>query len=255
VDGKSNGGGAGATAAGVEHAYQGVRNAIIGGRLRPGQLIPQIALAKLLNVSRTPLREALRLLQAEGLIEAQANQPMRVARLTLDGVEDLYAMRIPLEVAALRLSVPQLTEADFEQLEGLLARMRRLAAARDYGGWDEPHRRFHHMLTDRAGERFSILLSQLIDQCARFRRMRVAHMWSDETELEHRALLDACLARDADRAGWLLAQHLGETALALLRTVDPEHPGSKLQALVAQVPRPADVPTRAYHHLTVVAAA
>ena len=228
----------GATAAGVEHAYQGVREAILSGRLRPGQLIPQISLAKALSVSRTPLREALRLLQAEGLIEARANQPMRVARLTLASVEELYAIRIPVEVTALRVAIPLMAPADHEALEQLLATMGRLAACRDYAGWDEPHRRFHHGLTRQAGERFGLLISQLIDQCARFRRMRVDRMWSDATEVEHRLILDACRAGDVDRAARLLAVHLTETACALMRTVDPDYPAVRLRSAVAPMTAP-----------------
>jgi DNA-binding GntR family transcriptional regulator len=236
-------------AAGVDHAYHGVRNAILGGQLRAGQLIPQVALARALNVSRTPLREALRMLQAEGLIEARANQPMRVARLTLEGVEELYAMRIPLEVAALRLSIPRLTRDDLDALEATYAIMGRLAARRDYAAWDVPHRRFHHGLTKRAGDRFGVTVGHLIDQCARFRRLRVSRMWSDETEEEHRLLLDACTARDVDRAVWLLSQHLSETAYALLRTVDPEYPAETLRSVVAPLAGSGDHPLRLYHGL------
>jgi DNA-binding GntR family transcriptional regulator len=242
-----------ATAAGVEYAHDRVRDAILSGRLQAGQPIPQITLAKTLHVSRTPLREALRLLQAEGLIEAQANHPMRVASLSLKAVEELYVMRIPLEVAALRLSIDHLTEADIAGLESLYAVMGRLAAQRDYDGWDGPHRRFHRALTRHAGDRFSLMISQLIDQCSRFRRMRVKRMWSDETELEHRVLLDACIARDVDRAVWQLTEHLSETAVALLRTVDADYPAEQLLAVIGQVERPSDAPARAYHTLTALA--
>jgi hypothetical protein len=122
--------------------------------------------------------------------------------------------------------------------------MGRFAAERDYDGWDGPHRRFHSGLTRHAGDRFSLMISQLIDQCSRFRRMRVARMWSDETELEHRLLLDACIARDVDRAVWQLTEHLSETAVALLRTVDADYPAEQLLAVIGQVERPADAPAR-----------
>jgi DNA-binding GntR family transcriptional regulator len=243
-----------AAAAGVEHAYRGVRSAILGGQLRAGQLIPQVALARALNVSRTPLREALRMLQAEGLIEARPNQPMRVARLTLEGVEELYAMRIPLEVTALRLSIPRLTGEDIDGLHATHAVMARHASHRDYTAWDEPHRSFHYQLTRRAGDRFGTTISQLIDQCARFRRMRVAKMWSDETEEEHRLLLDAAVAGDVDGAAQLLCQHLSETAYALIRTVDANYPGDRLREVVAPMTGPGGTQSRSYHRLTLAAA-
>jgi DNA-binding GntR family transcriptional regulator len=229
-----------------------VREAILSGRLRAGQSIPQVALATALNVSRTPLREALRLLQAEGLIEARANQPMRVARMTLSSAEELYAMRIPLEVAALRLSVPRLTADDLIELEQLRDAMAQLAERRDYTGWDLPHRRFHSTLTRRAGDRFALMIDQLIDQCSRFRRMFVERMWSGETEEEHALLVDACAAHDADRAAGLLAQHLGETAFALLRSVDPTYPATALRATVEPLIGLPDQPARRYHGLSAV---
>jgi DNA-binding GntR family transcriptional regulator len=241
------------TAAGVEHAYRGVREAILSGRLRAGQSIPQVALATALNVSRTPLREALRMLQAEGLIEARANQPMRVARMTLSGAEELYAMRIPLEVAAVRLSVPRLTAADLNELEQLRDAMAQFAERGDYAGWDAPHRRFHSALTRRAGERFALMIDQLIDQCSRFRRMFVERMWSDETEEEHSLLVDACAAGDADRAAVLLAQHLGETAFALLRSVDATYPATMLRSTVEPLIGSPDQPARRYHGLSAAA--
>ncbi len=244
-----------AAAASLDHAYRGVRNAILSGQLRAGQLIPQVQLARALNVSRTPLREALRMLQSEGLIEAQANQPMRVARLTLQGVEELYAMRIPLEITALRLSIPRLTQDDLDDLETVYSVMGRHAARRDYVAWDAPHRSFHQAMTRRAGDRFGVTVGQLIDQCARFRRLRVSRMWSDETEEEHRLLLDACSSRDIDRATWLLSEHLSETAFALLRTVDPDYPADTLRAVVAPLSAPGDTPARAYHGLSKPAAA
>jgi DNA-binding GntR family transcriptional regulator len=157
------------------------------------------------------------------------------------------------EAAALRLSIHQLTEADIAALESLYVVMGRFAAERDYDGWDGPHRRFHSGLTRHAGDRFSLMISQLIDQCSRFRRMRVARMWSDETELEHRLLLDACIARDVDRAVWQLTEHLSETAVALLRTVDADYPAEQLLAVIGQVERPADAPARAYHRRSALA--
>ncbi len=92
----------------TEDVYERVRNAILDGELAAGTVMSQVALAEELGISRTPLREALRLLQGEGLIEAEPNRRVRVAPMTASDMEELCVMRVTLEAEALRLSVPLL---------------------------------------------------------------------------------------------------------------------------------------------------
>src|SRR3954447_3872142 len=113
----------------VEQVYRRVREAILEGEIAAGQTMSQVALADELGVSRTPLREALRMLQAEGLIDGEPNRRVRVAQLSIAGLEELYTIRIPLEVTALRLSLPRMAPEDVAQLEGTMAEMAHFAAA------------------------------------------------------------------------------------------------------------------------------
>src|SRR5580700_8405381 len=102
----------------AEAVHDELRAAILRNELPAGMILNQVHVAERLGVSRTPLREAFRMLQREGLIEGESNKRMRVAGFSLDGLEDLYAMRILLEGLAIRLTVPQLSNAAISTLEG-----------------------------------------------------------------------------------------------------------------------------------------
>ena len=127
----------------TDDVYDRVRNAILEGTLAPGSVMSQVALAEELGISRTPLREALRMLQSEGLVEGEPNRRVRVAPMTAQDLEELCIMRIALESEALRLSVPKMTSEDLARLEGHMAEMSHFAQDKDYVRWTVPHHSFH----------------------------------------------------------------------------------------------------------------
>ena len=135
----------------------------------------QVALAEELGISRTPLREALRMLQSEGLVEGEPNRRVRVAPMTAADLEELCVMRVTLEAEAMRLSVPRMTSEDLARLEGYMAEMAHYAEAKDYRRWTVPHRSFHRALTARAGERVNFVLGQMFDHAERYRRLHIGH--------------------------------------------------------------------------------
>ena len=112
-----------------------MREAILEGEIAPGAVMSQVALADELGVSRTPLREALRMLQSEGLVDAQANRRVTVRPISATDVEELVVMRVALETEAIRLSVERLQPEDIAGLEGRLAEMAHFAKAKDYARW------------------------------------------------------------------------------------------------------------------------
>ena len=111
--------------------YELLREQILEGAFDPEIPISQIKLAESLGVSRTPLREALRMLQRDGLIDSEPNRRVRVTALSIPDLEELYASRIVIESLALRITLPRATEADLDELEAALAAMGEAAANRD----------------------------------------------------------------------------------------------------------------------------
>ena len=136
----------------VEQVYRRVREAILEGEIAPGAVMSQVALADELGVSRTPLREALRMLQSEGLVDAQANRRVTVRPISATDVEELVVMRVALETEAIRLSVERLQPEAIAGLEGRLAEMAHFAKAKDYERWTHPHKAFHRGITAPAGD-------------------------------------------------------------------------------------------------------
>jgi len=220
---------------GVDLAHDRVREAILLGTLPSGREISQVQLAKDLGVSRTPLREALRLLQREGLIEAHPNRPIRVAGLSVEDAESLYVSRIALEAVAVRISIRRMQPEDLAALEGYLAQMDHFAAEKDYERWEVPHRAFHAALIARSGERMSRMLAQLSDHAERYRRkytLESPRGWAAGVT-EHRAIANACKARDPDSAAARLAEHLGHVATAVIAMVEPGYDAAALSTAVA----------------------
>jgi DNA-binding GntR family transcriptional regulator len=207
----------------TEVVHDRLRRAILRGELDPMAPISQVRLAATLGVSRTPLREALRMLQREGLVSSEPNRRVRVAELSMTDLEQLYASRVLVEALAVRLTVPRYTPADLAELRASLAEMRRLSEERDIDAWEAAHRRYHELLRVHAGERIQRLARELSDHSERYRRVHMAEAqaWSTAAR-EHAAIVDAC-AEGAGAASVQLARHLARTALTLIASVDPEH--------------------------------
>src|SRR6266487_6201668 len=109
----------------TEVAYLQLRRAIIRCEIPNGVHLSQRELSQLTGVGRTPLREALRMLQREGLVEAEPNHRVRVTDFSISDLEQLYAMRISLEALAIRLTVPLLQANELRQIEGYLTQINR----------------------------------------------------------------------------------------------------------------------------------
>jgi DNA-binding GntR family transcriptional regulator len=220
---------------GLDYVHRTIRDAILDGTLEPGTTMSQVMLAHELGVSRTPLREALRMLQNEGLIESEPNRRVRVSEVSIADVEELYTMRVPLEVNALRLSMGDFTPEDIARLEGYMAEMAHFAAEEDYGRWHVPHRAFHQALTEKAGRRYGALLMQLFDHAERYRRIHVGRSFSERTAREHRAILDAVKSGDADAAAARLAQHLARSAFTVIDLIDSGYDPVALKKVLADI--------------------
>lgn len=226
----------------TEDVYERVRTAILDGELAPGAVMSQVALAEELGISRTPLREALRMLQSEGLVEGEPNRRVRVAPMTAADLEELYVMRVTLEAEAVRLAVPLMTSEDLARLEGYMAEMAHYASANDYRRWNVPHSKFHRGLTAHAGERTNLVLGQWFDHAERYRRLHIGQGPSAWATAQHREILDACKSGNARVSAGLLASHLARTGLEVSELLDPAYDPLMLKAALADVG--GEMPTR-----------
>jgi len=213
----------------VEQVYRRVREAIVGGEIAPGAVMSQVALADELGVSRTPLREALRMLQSEGLVDAQANRRVTVTPISATDLEELVVVRVTLETEAIRLSVERLEPEDIAALEGFLAQMIHFAKEKDYERWQEPHTAFHRGLTAPAGIRINTLLGQLSDHFERYRRVHIARSPKAWLVAGHREILDAAKRGDRAESGRLLAGHLSATAFDVMELLEPGYEPTRLR--------------------------
>ena len=214
---------------GVNALYKRLRTMILDGMFPPGSMLSQVRLAESLGVSRIPLREALRMLQKEGLVEAEHNQRARVPVFEPALVDALYANRMLLEALSLRLTVPHLSQADEQAIEHALTELDEAAVSEDLDAWEEPHRRFHRLLGSHAGDWICQKIAGYADQCEYYRRLyyRLANMHhptrpANVIAAEHRSIASACTQGNADLAASLLARHYARTALTVLGQMAPE---------------------------------
>jgi DNA-binding GntR family transcriptional regulator len=212
-----------------------LRAAILTGEIAEGAVTSQAALAERFGVGRTPLREALRMLQREGLVISQPNHRVRIAQLSGEDAEELYIMRIALEAVAISITVPLLTAVDLAELDGLMAQMDHYLKLRDGVGYREPHREFHHRLVYGAGPRVGEQIDELFDHAERYRRRFGAGGTWEARRAEHRAILDAAGEGDRALAAELLAGHYLHTVRLVFAQLDPDRDLSRLRETVAIV--------------------
>lgn len=193
-----------------------LREAILGGDLKPGMRIRQEEIAERFGASRLPVREALRTLEAEGLAESEPHKGARVPRLSQHEVEVIYRMRERLEPLALVESLPQLDAADHERLEEVQRQIEEtISDDKDLEKFLDLDREFH-MLTYSgcAIEPLNQNVVRLWNSTQHYRRAYVAlggqsRMWV--VNAEHRLILDAVVRRDASDAERFLEGHIRRT--------------------------------------------
>jgi DNA-binding GntR family transcriptional regulator len=209
----------------IASVYEHLRRQILDGAIPPGTTLSQVQLAQQLGVSRTPLREALRLLQEERLVLAEHNHRVRVADINLEELETLYASRIMLEPLALALTIPRLAPCDFDALDQSINAMYAASAHHDTDAWEQANGRFHELLVVHAEERMRGSIKRSIEASERYCRIKFQTIPNarEVAEAEHAAILAACRERNGDAAVDLLARHLARSALTVIAHVDPAY--------------------------------
>jgi DNA-binding GntR family transcriptional regulator len=192
-------------------ATDALRTAIVDGRLQPGDRLKEVELAEQLGISRAPVREALRQLEHEGLVASSPYRGTEVLGVSQDEVtEVLVPIRLRLEAFAFRKALPLLTEADFETLGKLVAKMRDAGARNDLEELATDDVRFHELVIERSDQPHCLQIWRSIEPRVRayFRRDASAHQRGDEIAEEHDELLQALQAGDEKALLETLARHI-----------------------------------------------
>lgn len=203
-------------------AFERLRVAILAGELLPQERLRIQALSERYRVGATAIREALSRLVTEGLVACEDQRGFRVTPVSRAELLDLTQTRMRIEQMALRLAIEH---GDIEWESRLLSRFHRLSRTppptspeRD-PPWAAAHRSFHEALIDGCASPWTVQLCRLLyDKSERYRNLAKQKMRgrSRDVDLEHRALTDASMARDADAACRLLGEHFAETTGIIL---------------------------------------
>lgn len=194
-----------------------LRNMIFDRQLAPGQWIDELALAHDWHISRTPLREALKVLAAEGLVTPVPRQGCKVTEMAEDEADELLPVMALLEGRCAFEAVRKATDADIRALKALHDKLERAAAAHDVDAYYRANHEFHTRVQAMAGNRW---LDRATGDLRRFVRLLRGRQlnWPgriDASINEHRVLLDAIVQRDAARAERVMHDHLMAQLAAL----------------------------------------
>ena len=216
----------------VVAARDRIRAAIMSGELPPGTVMSQLGLSQRLGVSRTPLREALRMLQEEGLVEIERNRRARVASFDAEDLEVVYASRILLTALATMLTVPRLTEKEITLMEQLIERMKQCSQSDDSEGWRVADYAFHHVHCLFAPASVQRELRTLFERATLYRLLRLRDQPHRQaiTFKDHDAIISACRERNPHAAVDAVVRHLSRIALALLAFTAPERDPQTIRA-------------------------
>ena len=226
----------------IPHVHAYLRECILDGTLKPGTKLSQVSLAAQLGISRTPLREVLRMLQEEGLVEIEPNQRTRVAGLDPQELDDVYASRILLETLALSMTIGHFgakragrgqADADRDAPGRQDRRLRRVVRA---------HTDYHRVCTAAAGEAMQRQLRAFADRTTRYIRiyqLSEPNSWQTAGDAEHAAILEALIAGDERGALTEMAHHLERTALRVLADCAPGYEPAAVPHAVALIDREA----------------
>jgi DNA-binding GntR family transcriptional regulator len=214
-----------------EQARMHLRQMIVRGELAPGANIGEVELCRTLGISRTPLREALKLLAAEGLIDLASHRGAFVAPLKVGEVTNTIEVVARLEQLGAELAAASATEADLALLRVWQDRMEAEQRARRRNPYFEINQRIHRAIVAMGGNQALVAAHEML--FGRIERVRFLAIGSlsrwEESINEHREVLASLAARDPVRAGTALAAHVRHTGqrMAVLLDKDNAPPEAK----------------------------
>lgn len=193
-----------------DHVVKIIRKMILNGSLKPGEKVNQVQLAESLNISRGPIREALRMLQNEGLIIHETNKGTYVSTLSFQDAYEIYTARALLEAKAAELSVPHLTEKEFSKLEELLEEFQLALNDNDLEREARCDISFHHTIVSASRHQRLIHMHEQLDTQVGAMFLTVANKLPVRASLvveNHRKLLEVLKSKDINRVSKEFSDH------------------------------------------------
>ena len=202
----------------VDQTVVELRRRIIRGDLPEGTPLRQEALATELGISRVPLREAIRQLEAEGFVTSQVHKGAVVSTLSLEEIEELFEIRMRIETWLFEVAIPRLTESELDEADALTDEAARTGRVEN---WAELNWKFHEILYKPSGNKIALrLLKTVHDNAARYINLQIAVMVDVERELtDHRTLVAYARLRDAKRGAELLRGHIRRVSRTLIASL------------------------------------
>lgn len=202
----------------TDYVVNRIRERILAGYYRAGARLDQQTLIAELGASLIPIREGLRQLETEGLIQIHPHRGAFVADLSVTELQEIYTVREVLEETAAQLAVPNLTVERLDALAVLIEKMERATSANDYDQLFDLNRSFHFAIyQDSANALLIKMINGLWDRSRRYRQL-YTHLpeRASQALIEHKEIYAACEAGDASKAGTAVRNNVRQTTVGIL---------------------------------------
>lgn len=196
-----------------------LRERILKGQIAGGEALTQQNIAEEFNVSRIPVREALLMLQSEGLVELLPHKGAYVVELSVSKITELFELRSLLEVSLLKAAIPNMTTTDFYKAEQVLTTFNyALDSGESVERWSEYNQQFHDILYAPSGKVETLSLVNILNvRCARYVRMQLLYTQKiHKAQDEHVAILQLCRKKQTKQACELLHNHIIESCESII---------------------------------------
>lgn len=207
-----------------ELVFESLREAIISAQLRPGERMMEIQLAEEMGVSRTPIREAIRKLELEGLVVMVPRKGAYVAGLSLKDIADVFEIRRALEGLAAELAADRITEEELETLERYLVVIAEQIDNGDIEKVVQTDTDFHTQLYQASrNSRLSQIINNLREQIQRFRTTSLSYPGRMKEALEeHRKIVEAISGRDGETARKVAMEHIENAENSMMSMIQQD---------------------------------
>ncbi|ACV61155.1 transcriptional regulator, GntR family [Desulfofarcimen acetoxidans DSM 771] len=204
-----------------EVVFESLREAIINGRLSPGERLMEIQLAEEMGVSRTPVREAIRKLELEGFVVMIPRKGAYVAGISIKDIANVFEVRAALEALAAGLAAERITEEELDELERYLVEISELRESGNLDAIVEKDTMFHDVIYRASrNERLVQIVTHLQEQIHRFRTASLARPGRTRDALdEHKKLVEAISDRDVELAQKLAREHIENAENSMISAV------------------------------------